>query len=157
MRSLLVLLLILAATGARAGPGPCPSFQAGWALTGPGPITSISWDQQSQQMYFVWNTGLPPNTTTVSDYYPVANSSVMQTFSQSKNWVQTFDYLIKPTYHAVLLQESNNCPILQESYSIPCYLEDENGKQALVSESGAVLLAEPFACSNGPGSFIWVN
>lgn len=110
MRILLTLLFCFAVTEARAGnPGPCPSFHAGWALSGPGPITGILWDQYTQQMYFIWNNSF------VSDYWPVANSSVMQTFSQSKNWVQTFNTLIAPRYEAILLQEANNCPVLQES------------------------------------------
>jgi hypothetical protein len=190
----LAFLFCLAATAARAvSPGyPCPSFVAGWSLSGPGPITSISWDQQSQQMYFVWSnvvtpstficalgdenkvqplaleTGVPIRSETnvctgvapqsfVADYYPVASSSVMQTFSQSNNWTQTFDYLIKPSYHAVLLKEVDNCPVLQESYPIPCWLEDENGLFALASQTGSLLLAESYACVSAPGGFVWVN
>jgi hypothetical protein len=158
VRILLTILFVLFATAARAGsPGPCPSFHAGWALSSPGSITNILWDQYTQQMYFIWNTGLPPNTTTVSDYYPVANSSVMQSFSQSKNWVQTFNTLIAPTYKAVLLQEINNCPALQDAYTFVCPLENENGVQELAAENGAVLITENAACATVPGSYVWVN
>lgn len=158
MRTTAALLFCLAATAARAGnPGPCPSFHAGWALSGPGPITNIMWDQYTQQMYFIWNTGLPPNTTTVTDYYPVPNSSVMQTFSQSKNWVQTFGYLIAPSYHAILLQEVNNCPVLQENWSFVCDLAIETTPQVIATETGVVLVTENPACSTVPGSFVWVN
>lgn len=158
MKSIFVLLFFFAATAARAGaPGPCPSFHAGWSLSGPGPITGILWDQFTQQMYFIWNTGLPPNTTTVTDYYPVADSSVMQSFSQSKNWVQTFGYLIASRYEAVLLQEVNNCPVLQDSFSFICDLENENGVQTLATETDVVLITENPACTVEPGSFVWVN
>lgn len=152
------LFFCLLTTAAHAGnPGPCPSFHAGWALSGPGPITNILWDQFTQQMYFIWQGGQPLNTTTVSDYYPVPNSSVMQTFSQSKNWVQTFDYLIKPTYRAILLQEQNNCPVLQDSYSFVCDLGIETTPQVVATESGVVLITENPACIAVPGSFVWVN
>lgn len=113
MRLFLVLLFCLVASAARAASPayPCPTFVPGWALSSTGPITTISWDSVSQQMYFVWNYNL------VSDYYPVPNSSVMQTFSSTppSKWVQTFNYIIAPAYHAVLLKEKDNCPVLQES------------------------------------------
>ena len=165
MRIPLAILLAMTVTAARAGaPGPCPSFHAGWALSGSGPITGILWDQFTQQMYVLW-TNTPVTETlycpiededkitllvtegtpislrsenpactaslrknVVSDYYPVPDSSVMQTFSQTPqaNWVQTFNYLIAPRYEAILLQDVNNCPILQDS-------------------------------SAGPGGFIWVD
>lgn len=158
MKTILTLILCFAATAARAGaPGPCPSFHAGWSLSGPGPITGILWDQFTQQMYFIWNTGLPPNTTTVTDYYPVADSSVMQSFSQSKNWVQTFGYLIAPRYEAMLLQEVNNCPVLQDSFSFICDLGIETTPQVIATETDIVLTTEDPACSVTPGSFVWVN
>ncbi len=59
----LALLLAMTVAAARAGaPGPCPSFHAGWALSGSGPITGILWDQFTQQMYFIW-TNAPVNET----------------------------------------------------------------------------------------------
>jgi hypothetical protein len=195
MRILFALLFCLATVAARAASPayPCPSFVAGWALSGPGPITSISWDSISQQMYFVWtNTPVietlycplenenkttllvtegapislrsenPACTATllyniVSDYYPVPNSSTMQAFSQSKNWVQTFNYTIAPSYHAVLLKEKDNCPVFQENFSFVCNLEIENGYQPLATETNAVLFTENPTCSTMPGSFVWVN
>jgi hypothetical protein len=195
MRALLVLLLSCVITAARAGaPGPCPSFTAGWALSGSGPITGILWDQSTKQMYFIWtNTpvletlycpletqnavmlvtegtplGLrsenPACTVTlrknvVSDYYPVPDSSVMQTFSQTPqaNWVQTFNYLIAPRYEAILLQDVNNCPVLQETSSFVCNLEDENGTQPIATEANAVLFTENPVCSSVPGGFVWVD
>lgn len=194
MRALLAIVFCLFAAVARAGnPGPCPSFHAGWTLSGPGPITNILWDQYTQQMYFIWaNTQIStllicpladedgqqwlasesglilitetptcPSTVTetfVSDYYPVPSSSVMQTFSQSKNWVQTFKTLIQPFYHAVLLQETNNCPVLQENYAFVCYLSMENWTQVFATENGKNLLTtENPVCATTPGSFVWVN
>lgn len=154
MRILFAFLFFLATVAARAASPtyPCPTFVAGWALSGPGPITSISWDPISQQMYFVWTNvpitetlycplededkitllvteGTPmtlrtenPACTTqiirniVTDYYPVTSPSAIQAFSQAQaNWVQIFNNTIAPRYHAVWLQEVNNCPVLQEN------------------------------------------
>ena len=163
MRLLLAFLFCFVVAAARAASPayPCPTFVAGWALSGLGPITTISWDSISQQMYFVWKPGLPPNATTVTDYYPVPNSSVMQTFSSTPqaNWVQTFNYLIAPSYHAVLLKESDNCPVLQESYPVICLLLDEDGLSQLITETTNAILTtdNPFCPSLSPGGFIWVN
>lgn len=156
MRILLALLFYLVASAARAASPayPCPTFVAGWALSGTGPITTISWDPISQQMYFVWNY------TFVSDYYPVPNSSVMQTFSSTPqaNWVQTFNYIIAPSYHAVLLKEKDNCPVLQDGYYLSqCPLADENEVLILAAETGAELIAENPICVASPGGFVWVD
>ena len=192
MRVLLAILLSCIITAAHAGnPGPCPSFHAGWALSGAGPITGILWDQYTKQMYFIWSgmptsvycvlynqdltralateTGVPlrtdnpfcPTTTGpfVSDYYPVADFSVMQAFSQTpqQNWVQTFNFLIAPRYHAILLQDVDNCPVLQEFFSFVCNLEAENGTQPIATEANVALFTEGPTCSTTPGGFVWVN
>ena len=197
MRLLLAFLFCFVVAAARAASPayPCPTFVAGWALSGLGPITTISWDSISQQMYFVWTnvpiaetlycpledenkiallvtegTDLamrsenPACTVTtpkniVTDYYPAPNSSTMQTFSSTPqaNWVQTFNYVIAPYYHAVLLKESDNCPVLQENYLFVCNLEAENGYQPLATEMNVVLFTEGPTCSTAPGGFVWVN
>ena len=110
MRVLLAALIWLGLScAARAGnPGPCPSFTAGWALSGPGPITGVLLDTTTSLMYMIWNN------TFVTAYYPVP-LSVMQVFSQSQNWVQTYQTYVLPRYEALLLQQTNNCPVLQES------------------------------------------
>lgn len=73
MRILFAFLFFLATVAARAASPtyPCPTFVAGWALSGPGPITSISWDSISQQMYFVWTN--TPVTETL--YCPLENEN----------------------------------------------------------------------------------
>lgn len=194
MRTLLALLLCLVSVAARAAPPayPCPSFHAGVALTGPGPITNVMWDQYTQQLYIIWiNTQVSTLVTCpladqngaqvlatetnlalasenpvcrgvslenfASDYYPVPSSSVMQNFSQSKNWVQTFNTVVAPRYHAVELKEVDNCPVLQENFSFPCDLSVETGDQILATQTSIPLFTENPVCTTVPGSYIWVN
>lgn len=110
---LFALVWSLLPTPVRAGnPGPCPSFTAGWAISGPPPITAILYDQSTSQMEFV------QNNTMVSVYYPVP-ISLMQTFTQSRNWVRTFNSYVAGRYEAILIQERNNCPVLQENNNGP--------------------------------------
>lgn len=151
MRLLLVLVVACFTTAARAGnPGPCPSFTAGWSLSGPPPITGILLDTTTSQLEMIWNASF------ISVYWPVP-LSVMQTFSQSKNWQQTFQYLVAPSYEAILLQETNNCPILQEIPVISCYLTTETSSD-LATESVLLLITENGFCVDpSAGGFMWVN
>ena len=122
---------LFAPTLAYAGnPGPCPGFSSGWALSGPGPITAVLYDQYTSQMYIVWNNSEP------ALYQPVP-ISVMQTFSQSKNWVQTFNTYIVPSYSPLLLQEKNNCPVLQEV--------------SFFNQGGAICVGSTVVCPATPG------
>lgn len=106
MRSIALALTLLAAP-AQAQYFPCPSFQAGWTVSGPGPITSVAYDQQSQILSVIWYSTQP------SQYYPVP-ISVMQAFNGSENLLATFNAYVAPRYQAILLQEKSNCPVLQE-------------------------------------------
>lgn len=150
------IFCLLPAVARAATPAyPCPTFITGWALSGSGPITDILWSGTQQQLYFIWNH------TLASDYYPVPSYSVIQAFSQTphSNWVQTFNYLVAPSYRAILLQEKTNCPVLQESgSSVLCNLETEDGAFLLATETGILISTENPACpSDSPGGFIWVN
>jgi hypothetical protein len=86
---------------------PCPEFQAGWAIGGSGPITSVMYDETSLLMTIIWHYNF------VTVYYPVPRS-VMQTFSQSSNFVQTYNSYMG-SYEALLIKEVDNCPVLQEN------------------------------------------
>ncbi len=107
MRALLATFLILAETPAGAQYFPCPSFTAGWSVSGSPPITSVAYDQQTQILSVVWYS------TQASQYYPVP-ISVMQAFRGSTNLLATFNAYVTPSYHPIWLQEGSNCPVLQE-------------------------------------------
>ena len=119
MKKWLILLLLLLPVNKALGQGggypygpyftPCPYFQAGWALTFTGsPITSVMYDQVSQQLYVIFNNNFP------SAYWPVP-ISVMQQFSASRNNpMQVYTTYVVPRYEALLLEEIYNCPILLE-------------------------------------------
>lgn len=152
MRFLAAIAFCFLVTAARAASPayPCPSFVAGWALSGPPPITGVLYETTSQQFEMIWNYSFP------TLYWPVPTST-MQTFSSSKNWQQTFQYSVAPAYEAVFLQETYNCPVLQETPEVSCYLSAESGAD-LLSQAALLLLTENGLCPNPkPAGFIWVN
>jgi hypothetical protein len=102
-----LITLLLAASPAQAQYFPCPSFTAGWTVSGPGPITSVGYDQQTQILSVVWYSTQP------TQYYPVP-ISVIQAFNGSHNLLATFNAYVAPTYHPIWLQEKSNCPVLQD-------------------------------------------
>ena len=108
MRFVAALLLLLASPAAAAPFQPCPSTTIGWALQYPPPLTAVLYDQGSQLLYVVWNYS-------IAEAYPSVPTSVMQTFSSSKNPVQVYNTSVIPSYHPLLLEEKNNCPLLLES------------------------------------------
>ena len=99
------ILMLLAASPAQAQ-FVCPAFTAGWTVSGPGPITSVAYDQQTSILSVVWYS------TQASQYDPVP-ISVMQAFRGSTNLLATFNAYVAPSYHAIWLQEGSNCPVLQ--------------------------------------------
>ena len=105
-----LLAIGLYAAPASAQVAPCPSFTAGWAVSGPGPITSVAYDQQSQILSVIWNNVQP------TQYYPVP-ISVMYAFTNSRDLLATFNTLVAPRYWAILLQDKTNCPVVQENGS----------------------------------------
>jgi hypothetical protein len=106
LKSVLIVLLLSCAP-AQAQYFPCPSFTAGWAVSGPVPITSVAYDQQTQILSVVWYATQP------TQYYPVP-LSVMQAFNGSHNLLATFNAYVSGRYHPIWLQEKSNCPVLQD-------------------------------------------
>lgn len=108
MRWFAALLLALFPSAALAQFVPCPSITIGWAVSGPPPVTSVTYSQQDQVLYVVFNN-------TQASAFSGVPTSIMQIFSQSKNYYQTYLSYVQPVYHALLLQEKNNCPLLYEN------------------------------------------
>ena len=106
----LLLALSMLAAPAAAQVSPCPSFTAGWAVSGTGPITSVAYDQQTQILSVIWYN------TQATQYYPVP-ISVIYAFTNSRNLLATFNTLVAPRYGAILLQDKINCPAVQEDGS----------------------------------------
>jgi KTSC domain len=87
---------------------PCPSVSAGWSYQFPPPLTSVQYDQSTLTLYVVFNY------TTASAFANVP-FTVMQGFGQTASPVTLYTTLVVPYYHALLLQEGNNCPLLFEN------------------------------------------
>ena len=179
---ILSLLLALFAWPAAALPvasqlaAPCPTFVAGWGKQWPAScitaVTAVTYDETSLLMYIIWNN------TFSSAYYPVP-LSVMQTFSSSSNPSQVYNTIVKPSYHAILLEEKDNCPVLQQTYNTYLTLTQpivlaQNGCPILQEPAGqndsnarSFILLSPIktyqqvlkSCpvSNSPGGYIWVD
>jgi hypothetical protein len=109
MRALLSLLLLAPAAAAHAAAGPCPYMTLGWAqqYTG-GAITSVAWSGDFQALFVVFGY------TQVSAFAGVPYS-VAQAFASSKDPAQVYTLQVVPRYHAMLLAEKTNCPILNET------------------------------------------
>jgi hypothetical protein len=111
MRAILVLVLILVATVARAAAGPCPYMTLGWGQSySGGAITSVSWSSDYLALFVVFNF------TQVSAFTGVSYS-VPQAFMGAKTpaqVAQVYTLQVLPRYHAMLLAEQTNCPILNE-------------------------------------------
>ena len=110
------LLLFLAAGAARgaAPAGPCPYMTLGWAqqYTG-GAITSVSWSGDSQTLFVVF--GYAQVSAFAGVPYSVAQSfASVRTPAQV---AQLYTLQVVPRYHAMLLAEKTNCPILNEAGS----------------------------------------
>lgn len=136
----LVLAGVLLAAPARAAPPayPCPYMSLGWSQNwSTGPISSVAYTNDYQVLFVVFAY------KTVSAYSDVP-ISVMQTFSQSRDPQQVYQTQVVPRYHALLLAESSNCPILVEDAQ-NCPLRNENGT-ILLSQVNAALLNETEAC-----------
>lgn len=92
---------------------PGPFFQASWTITfeptQDQPISAVLYDSTSQLLFVVFNNNFP------SPYFPVP-LSVMQTFSQSRsNPMLIFNGYVAPRYETIFLDETFNCPILNEN------------------------------------------
>lgn len=142
----LLLALSMLAAPAAAQVSPCPSFTAGWAVSGTGPITSVAYDQQTQILSVIWYN------TQATQYYPVP-ISVIYAFTNSRNLLATFNTLVAPRYGAILLQDKTNCPVTQE-----------NGAYIWVSGPGSGYLRYDLLLEGGFGPLlltkkepIWLN
>lgn len=111
-RFFLALIFCLATDVARAASPvyPCPYFTLGWAqsYTG-GAITSVSWSSTPQALFVVFNF------TQVSAFADVPYSVAQAFASAGNNPAQVYSLQVLPRYHAMLLAEQTNCPLLNEA------------------------------------------
>jgi KTSC domain-containing protein len=112
MRALAALALWLASLSAASAQAfiPCPFFTIGWAQSYSQPITTVLYDTSAQLLYVIWYNTRPSAFSNV----PL---SIMQGFSRTNNPVGYYNSLVLPSYHALLLAQSNNCPLLYEDGS----------------------------------------
>lgn len=101
------IFLVLLATRSQAFQ-PCPMVQVGWAQSYAAPITSMSYDQATTLLYVIWRSTFP----TVYVGVPV---TMMSTLSKYKDPVLAYNQYIVNRYPSLLLQEINDCPILNEN------------------------------------------
>jgi len=111
-----VALLLLAAPVAAAPPAqPCPSIDYGWTVQYPNglvassPITSVGYDQAAQMLYVAFGP-----TMTVFAGVPLG---VMQSFQNTRDPLALYNTMVVPNYHALLLLQTNNCPLTTENGS----------------------------------------
>lgn len=108
MRRLAVLLAFLASPSL-AQYQPCPSVTVGWSKQYSGsPITSVQYSQDQFLLYVIFNNA----TASAFSNVPL---SIMQGFSSTKDPVSFYNSFVLPSYHAILLAQSNNCPLLFET------------------------------------------
>lgn len=108
MRKILAALFLLCATSAFAQFRPCPYFSAGWSKQfSNSPITSVLYDQQTLLMYVLFG-----QNASVFANVPLG---VMQGFMNTSNALAYYDSFVVPSYHALLLSQTNNCPLLYET------------------------------------------
>ena len=114
MRALAAILLLLMSAGAALAQlaQPCPYVTVGWSQQYQSPITSILYDQQHQLLYVIWNS-------TNANAFVGVPYSVMQALSNGsmKNPVSYVTGYVIPSFHALLLAQTNNCPLLFEDGS----------------------------------------
>jgi hypothetical protein len=106
-------ILLVGSYGAHAQPySPCPSITIGWTQPIPGsPITSAQYDSSAQLLYVIFNS------TQASAFIGVP-VGVMNSFSRAQTQQQAqqvYAGQVLPIYHALLLAQSNNCPLRFET------------------------------------------
>jgi hypothetical protein len=108
-RATLAFISLFAALPALAQPfRPCPYFSAGWSQQYSGsPITSVLYDQQRLILTVLFGT-----TPSVFVQVPLG---VMQGFMNTKDPVGYYNSFVAPTYHSLLLFQTDNCPVLFEN------------------------------------------
>jgi hypothetical protein len=109
MRVIAILLLLLIAQPAFAQFQPCPSVTAGWSKQYSGfQITSVQYSQDQFLLYVIFRN-------TVASAFSNVPLSVMNGFSSTKNPDTYYSSFVLPSYHALLLAQTNNCPLLFET------------------------------------------
>ena len=111
MRRLLASLLLLVLTNvAHAQPfQPCPFVTAGWSQSWTGHnITTALYDGNTALLYVIF-------FTTTATAYSNVPYSVTQGFSRASNPDLYWQTSVAPSYHAMLLAQTNNCPLLFEN------------------------------------------
>lgn len=105
---LAAIFILLVATPSSAQFRPCPYFSAGWSKQFSGSaITSVLYDQQTLLMYIIFQSV----NASVFANVPLG---VMQGFMNTQDPVGYYSGFVLPSYHALLLSQTNNCPMLFE-------------------------------------------
>lgn len=105
---LAAVFTLLAATPSFSQFRPCPYFSAGWSKQFAGSaITSVLYDQQTLLMYIIFQSV----NASVFANVPLG---VMQGFMNTQDPVGYYSSFVLPSYHALLLSQTNNCPMLFE-------------------------------------------
>jgi KTSC domain len=109
MRRLVTFLFLLVAGPALAQFQPCPYVTAGWSKQYSGfAISSVSYDESQLLLYVIFGN------TTASAFSNVP-LGVMQGFSNTRDPVAYYSSAVLHNFHALLLAQTNNCPLLFET------------------------------------------
>ena len=113
-RALAALALLFAAPAAAQTPAsgyapfPCPQTTIGWALQWQGPLSSASYDSQSQILFVTFNNG------SIVQAFSNVPIGIMQSLSYTKNPSAIYYGSIVPNYHQLLLSEKDHCTMRWE-------------------------------------------
>lgn len=101
---LYALALLLTPPATAQGVFPCPHITSGWALSWPPPLTSVTYDMESQILYVVFNY----TTVYAYSHIPVG---VMVSLSYTQHPVPVYNDLIAPVYEQLTLDPKTHCPV----------------------------------------------
>ena len=88
---------------------PCPYVTSGWSQSWTGfNVTTALYDGNSALLYVIF-------FTTTATAYSNVPYSVAQGFSSSRNPDMYWQTSVAPSYHALLLAQTNNCPLRFET------------------------------------------
>ena len=113
MRWLAALILLATPAGAVPPAQPCPMFSAGWTIQYPSPlvasspITSVGYDQTDEMLFVAFGSAM-----TMFVNVPLG---VMQGFQNTRDPLALYNSTVVPGYHALILFQTNNCPIEYET------------------------------------------
>ena len=86
---------------------PCPYMTSGWAKSWQGTITSAIYDSEKLTLFLIFNRVTP----VAFDLVPY---STVQALSTTPDVMSFYVYVLIPKYHALLLGQPDNCPVLNE-------------------------------------------